>query len=138
MWFSQIWTQILFLLFFDAIRVHKMRISKKKLEQLDMIIWRFLCLQCHYGLYSMQEISYLTIMDENSTTKVNISLNLRISFCTSTLTMKFFIACEIYTLEKYNTSLLCILCTHVFWTITLFIFTLVCTWYEESTQTPPP
>ena len=43
-----------------------------------------------------------------------------------------------YTLEKNNTSPLCILCTLVSWTITLLVLTLVCTWYEESTQTPPP
>ena len=42
-----------------------------------------------------------------------------------------------YTLEKINTSPLCILCTILPQTIPLLTLMLVCRWYEESTPREP-
>ena len=61
-------------------------------------------------------------------------LNLRAPFCTSTFALHFLKAfLDVHT-GVNNTSPLCILCTLMPQIIPLLTFTLVCTWYEESTS----
>ena len=81
----------------------------------------------------------------------SFSLNLTDPFCTSTFTSYFLIVVldvqtkELNTSCMYimfinvanNTSPLCILCMLMPQIIPLLILTLVCTWYEESTPSPP-
>ena len=63
----------------------------------------------HWGLWSYDNNGWKQKLDETNTLIVKVSLNLRAHFCESTFTLRKLIGFLIYTLDKSNTSPLCII-----------------------------